>query len=67
MSDWKPIHTAPKTGEDIQVYCKSTGEQMVAFWSDSAEVWQFATGPKGLRIGCEPDYWQHTPEAPEDV
>lgn len=63
MSEWQPIETAPKKG-DVLVFCKSSGEQMVAFHLEGRK-WQFAETPERAVV-CAPDYWRPLPGAPNE-
>lgn len=67
MSEWQPIETAPKDGQEILLFCRDTREQMVGFWSASWEGWQFAHGPYDGPHICIPDDWRPLPEPPEGM
>jgi len=66
MSEWQPIETAPRDGRDIQVYCKDTGEQFVAFWFSPRDCWCYAKWRDGGIVVCKPTHWMPLPEPPED-
>lgn len=65
MTNWQPIETAPKDGNDIIVFCDDTNEMMVAFWNKKYEGWQFAMGHYDGAHVCSPSHWMPLPEPPE--
>lgn len=54
----------PKKGEDVQVYCDTSGEQMVAFSLGDGRF-QFAVDLHGDAIACRPTHWMPLPKSPE--
>ena len=72
MSEWQPIETAPKDGDQL-VYCSDTNEQFIAFWSKSIEsddeAWTFGRFRNDVgelcSLVCRPTHWMPLPEPPE--
>ena len=58
MSEWKRIakQGPPNKGEDVQVYCKDTEEQFVAFFM-SPGTYQYAQ-KGGVTFICNPSHWK---------
>ncbi len=63
-SPWVAVsERLPKKGEDVQVYCDTSGEQMVAFSLGDGRF-QFAVDLHGDVIACRPTHWMPLPAAP---
>jgi len=63
VPQWAPIGSAPKDGIDILVYCASTKEQFVAYFSTGA--WIFAHYRNGGAVACQPTHWMPLPTPQE--
>ncbi len=60
-SPWVAVsERLPKKGEDVQVYCDTSGEQMVAFSLGDGRF-QFAVDLHGDVIACRPTHWMPLP------
>ena len=72
MSEWISVEDRlPGKGDDVQVYCSDTKEQMVGFSLGYGGRFQFGTYPiegsdlRGMLI-CRPTHWMPLPEPPTD-
>ena len=75
MTNWQPIETAPKDGEQIVlakygwVYPQTGGKKFVLWWlcdghwSSRFENWNDGIEPSGL---AGPTHWMPLPEPPND-
>jgi len=66
MSIWRPIHTAPKTGEDIIIGfdCASVWIIHIAYWDeDEPGWWSHVTNSVGQE-NVEPTHWMALPTPP---
>jgi hypothetical protein len=64
---WRPIETAPKTKENVLVYCSDTGEQMVGSLREPERMgYMFAESPRATFV-CYPTHWKPLPTPPGDT
>lgn len=69
MSEWISVdERMPKKGEDVQVFCADTQEQMVAFLVTNGRF-QFGTyllneQMSGVLV-CQPTHWKPLSEPPQ--
>ena len=70
--NWKPIETAPKTGESILAYFPLEGlssrfpRRCIVYWSDSQRDWIFSgRAASGYSEGYNPTHWMPLPEPPK--
>lgn len=61
--NWLQMESAPKTGEDILLFCKDSNEQFVGYWHQKYHGWTYALC-NGTRFQCYPDFWMPLPTAP---
>jgi len=66
VSEWRPIETAPKDGNDILLVHRNGTSMIVAFWDDEGTEmarWQTADGMAYHERW--PGYWRPLPELPK--
>lgn len=44
VSEWQPIQTVPKDGEDVLLWIPEDESMEVAFWRDDANAWDTFDG-----------------------
>ena len=62
MTNWKPIETAPKTGEHILLYCKKANVKITGgYWFQERKAWVW----DGYMIRS-PTHWAKLPQEPNE-